>query len=130
MIKMQFSKQPYRISPRRIVGFVVAIAILAILLSSVLELYQKHKAIRAHIENLKEDKGILEEKYTTIHDLNTRIETQEGKEYILRDKYRLVRPGEGLIVVTTAEQKEQSAEKQPVLKRFWNTLLKGLGLGS
>ncbi len=127
---MQFSKQPYRISPRRIVGFVVAIAILAILLSSVLELYQKHKAIRAHIENLKEDKGILEEKYTTIHDLNTRIETQEGKEYILRDKYRLVRPGEGLIVVTTAEQKEQSAEKQPVLKRFWNTLLKGLGLGS
>ena len=130
MIKMQFSKQPYRISPRRIVGFVVAIAILAILLSSVLELYQKHKAIRAHIENLKEDKGILEEKYTTIHDLNTRIETQEGKEYILRDKYRLVRPGEGLIVVTTAEQKEQSAEKQPVLKLFWNTLLKGLGLGS
>lgn len=127
---MQFSKQPYRISPRRIVGFVVAIAILAILLSSVLELYQKHKAIRAHIENLKEDKGILEEKYTTIHDLNTRIETQEGKEYILRDKYRLVRPGEGLIVVTTSEQKEQSAEKQPVLKRFWNTLLKGLGLGS
>ncbi len=127
---MQFSKQPYRISPRRIVGFVVAIAILAILLSSVLELYQKHKAIRAHIENLKEDKGILEEKYTTIHDLNTRIETQEGKEYILRDKYRLVRPGEGLIVVTTLQQKEQSAEKQPVLKRFWNTLLKGLGLGS
>lgn len=130
MIKMQFSKQPYRISPRRIVGFVVAIAILAILLSSVLELYQKHRTIRAHIENLKEDKGILEEKYTTIHDLNTRIETQEGKEYILRDKYRLVRPGEGLIVVTTSEQKEQSAEKQPVLKRFWNTLLKGLGLGS
>lgn len=128
MPKMQLSKPERIVSPRRVVGFIVAVAIFALLASSVVELYRKHRAIRLHISDLKNDKISLEQKYTSIRDLNDRIETVEGKEYVLRDKYRLVRPGEGLIVVTAPETTLDTT-KAPALQRFWHTLLRAIGIG-
>lgn len=127
MPQTQLSPSRRPISPRRILALGVALAVLAILLSSVVELYKKHRAIRAHIYELTKDKAALEGKYQAAVALNERIETREGKEYILRDKYRMVKPGEGLIVVTNETTLSQEEEQKPPFRRFWDSILRGLG---
>lgn len=127
MAKTQFSASRRTLSPRRILGLLIAIAVFALLLSSVIELYKKHRAIRLRIDELTEDKKALEEKYQSAVATNERITTQEGKEYILRDKYRMVKPGEGLIVVTSDTAVPSEQEDTPAFRRFWDSLLRGLG---
>lgn len=127
MAQTQFHSHNRFMSPRRILGLVIALGVLALLISSVGSLYKKHRFIRAHINELKKDQEILVQKYQTVSDLNQRIETDEGKEYILRDKYRMIRPGEGLIVVAD-EPIVVSNEKKPIFRRFWDSILRGIGI--
>lgn len=127
MAQTQFHSHSRFISPRRILGLVIALGVLAILVSSVSNLYKKHRVIRAHINELKKDQEVLAQKYQTVSDLNQRIETTEGKEYILRDKYRMIRPGEGLIVVAD-EPTTTVVEKKPIFRRFWDSILRGIGV--
>lgn len=127
MPQTQLSSSRRTISPRRILALGIALVVLAILLSSVVELYRKHRAIRAHISELAKDKAMLEGKYQAAVALNERIETQEGKEYILRDKYRMVKPGEGLIVVTNDDAVSEEEVRKPAFRRFWDSILRGLG---
>lgn len=105
----------------------MAFGVFAILLSSVSNLYTKHRAIRAHISELKRDKEALDEKYQTVTSLNEYIETDDGREYVLRDKYRMIRQGEGLIVVTDKDTEGVVDKKRPALRRFWDSIRRGLG---
>lgn len=128
MAQAQFHSHKRFISPRRILGFIVAVGVLALLISSVGGLYKKHRIIRAHINELKKDQEILDQKYQTVSDLNQRIETIEGREYVLRDKYRMIRPGEGLIVVADQPSGMPTPQKSKVFRRFWDSILKGIGV--
>ncbi len=129
MAQTQFQSSRRTLSPRRILALLIALAVCALLLSSVFELYKKHRAIRLRIDELAEDKKDLEGKYSSAVATNERIATPEGKEYILRDKYRMVKPGEGLIVVTSETAVVPEEPRKPALRRFWDSLLRGLGLG-
>lgn len=110
-----------KVSPKRILALLVALIVCAVLFSSVLELFKKQQKIRVSIKEFEKEKQELQEKYTRVSELNTRVQTKEGQEYILRDKYRMVRPGEELIVVTedslVAVEKKQSG-----FRRFWDRL--------
>lgn len=128
MAQTQFNQKRRLISPRRVLGLVIALGVLAILVSSVSSLYKKHRVIRAHINELKKDQVVLAEKYKSVTDLNERIETTEGREYVLRDKYRMIRPGEGLIVVADQPETVNPKEKTKVLRRFWDSILTGVGI--
>ncbi|MBP6857807.1 MAG: hypothetical protein KBC11_01285 [Candidatus Pacebacteria bacterium] len=116
------------IGPKLILKWIVSVVIFALILSSVIGLFSKHKKIREQIKELKEEEVSLKQKKQTLSEVNEYIETPEGQEYIFRDKYRLVKPGEGIIVVTKKEEAEPLPTKKPALRRFWDSIKRGLGL--
>ncbi len=115
-------------SARAILTWVVAVLLFLLLLSSVVNLFIKYRAMRAHIRELKDEQLHLQEKKASLTATNEFIATPEGKEQIFRDKYRLVKPGEGIIVITKEPEKSSVEAKKPALRRFWDSLLAGLGL--
>jgi cell division protein FtsB len=116
------------IGARRILIWIVSVAIFIVLLSSVIELFIKYKGIRRHIKELKSDRISLEQKKNDLVETNEFIKTPEGQERIFRDKYRLVKPGEGIIIITEPVKTEDLAPKKPVFRRFWDSIRSGLGL--
>lgn len=117
------------ISAKLIMVGVVAVLLFSLLLSSVIGLLTKYIAMRKHINSLKIEQSSLKQKQDALVKMNNYIETLEGKEYVFRDKYRLVKPGEQMIVIVNEEPKsEDLGDKKPVFGVFWGNLLKGLGL--
>jgi cell division protein FtsB len=116
------------VGARRILIWVVSVAVFVILLSSVIELFIKYKGIRRHIKELKSDRISLEQKKNDLVATNEFIKTPEGQERIFRDKYRMVKPGEGIIIITEPTKTEDLEAKKPVFRRFWESIRSGLGL--
>ncbi len=116
------------LSARAILTAIVAVVLFLLMLSSVVNLFLKYRAMRVHIRELKEEQVHLEEKKASLTATNEFIGTPEGKEQIYRDKYRVVKPGEGIIVITQEPQPQSAEQKRPALRRFWDSLLSGLGL--
>ena len=110
-----------------LLGF-VAFFVFFLLLSSVFSLSKKYFAIRANIKELRDQELRLKEKKVSVTNANDFLETTEGKEQIFRNTYRLVKPGEGIVVITKEESKTQSTRKKPNIEIFWDSILRGLRL--
>lgn len=116
------------LSARAILVAIIALGLFLLMLSSVVNLFIKYRAMRAHIRELKEEQVHLQEKKVSLTTTNEFIGTPSGKEEIFRDKYRLVKPGEGIIVIIQEPERLRVEERKPALRRFWDSLLAGLGL--
>ncbi len=116
-----------RVSPKRILGTVVALVVLFILLFSVLSVAQKYIGIRRHIRELATEQQSLKEKQERLATMNTYLETPEGAEEVLREKYNVVKPGEGVIVVVDTPT-ELPPAKGSAVSRWWQSILGGLGI--
>ena len=128
MPKIQLTKKDRKISgPKLILIWIVFLIIFLMMLSSVFNLFIKYKKIKSHIKELKQEELILKEKKEKLIDSNNYIETPEGQEQIFREKYRVVKPGEGLIIITK-DEKPIIDTKKPILKRFWDSIKQGLGI--
>ena len=116
------------IGAKTILAAVVSLFIFLLLLSSVVNLFTKYRSIRGHIKELKLEQAQLQQKKESVTAMNAYIATPEGKEEVFRDKYRLVKPGEGMVVITTDQDSPEPAERKPAIVRFWDTIMRGLGL--
>lgn len=117
------------VSAKLVLTAMVAVLLFSLLLSSVIGLMNKYVAMRRHINSLKEEQSSLKQKQESVTKMNDYINTPEGKEFIFRDKYRVVKPGEQMIVITNEPEKEvNNNEKPPVFRRFWDSILRGLGV--
>lgn len=125
MSKTQFIAKS--ISPRRLLGTLAALVIAFILLVSVVSVAQKYFFIRKHIKELTAEQAELEQKKANLDRMNAYLATPEGAEYALRDKYNVVKPGEGVIMVV--ESPTQAPEvKRSAVSRWWHAIVRGLGL--
>jgi hypothetical protein len=124
---MPIRKQQNRTSPKRILATVVALTVAIILLASVIGLAEKYVTIRKRVHDLKIEEQRLAEKQGQLAKTNSYIETREGEERELREKYNVVKPGEGMIVITDPVDVVDSGPTSRV-GRWWDSLLKGLGL--
>ncbi len=127
MTKIQSDNKKRPISAKQILLAIIAILLFALLLSSVFGLMNKYFAMRGHIRGLKQEKLALEQKKALVTNMNDYIDTKEGQERVFRDKYRLLKPGEGLIVVTNEEPVSSSEVKKPAIRRLWDSIKAGLG---
>ncbi len=106
----------------------IALVIFFMLLSSVLGLFAKYRAIRSHIKDLKQEESNLTKKKDAVTEQNKYLNTPEGKEQVFRDTYRLIKPGEGIVVITSDKEVVEDTDKKPGIQRFWESILEGLGL--
>ncbi len=119
-----------RLSPKLILGFVVALVVFFLLLTSVIGLAEKHTALRREIENLENKQGELKSKHESLIATNEYLKTAEGKEEVFRTKYNVVKPGEGMIVITTTPKLPAPPTPKSAVARFWDSILRGLGFRS
>lgn len=98
------------------------------LLASVVGLAEKYIAIRKRVRDLKEEQQRLVKKQETLVKTNAYIETTEGEERELREKYNVVKPGEGMIVITNPANIGTDTGPTTRVGRWWDALLRGLGI--
>jgi cell division protein FtsB len=119
MKEFQQKKKIKNITHSRYVVFVLVFFIF-ILLSSVVDLYQKKQRVLKFQNESKIELARMSQKNA---ELNTDIETlstERGRESLIRQKYNVKTPGEGVIVVTTEEIKGEGIAA--VKTDFWYTI--------
>lgn len=106
-------------APSLLLCIALTIALL-ILISSVVQLARKQAGVRSSIRQLKAEHSALLEKEQDLEAVINYLQTPEGKEQALRDKYRLVKPGEDLVIITDPESQSDAAatKKDSFFKRF------------
>lgn len=115
-------------STKTILLFVVAIFVFFMILSSVIQLTKKYLSIRNHISELKKEEIELRQKKENLAKSNLFLETPEGKEKVFRDSYRLIKKGEGIVVITKEPSSSSETGKISTIKRFWDSILRALHL--
>ncbi len=95
-----------------------------LLLSSVISLVRKQIGIKRSIELLKIEQAALVTKQENLTETIEYLSTTDGKEQVLRDKYRLVKPGEGLVVITEPLPNTEAkiTEKRSFFGRFFGAI--------
>jgi cell division protein FtsB len=124
---MSKSSTQRHISPKALLGLVVALIVAFLLLLSVINVAQKYFGIRRHIRDLATEKTELEAKHAKLEERNAYLATSEGTETILREKYNVTKPGEGIVVVVDPTPSiPEGSEKGDMT--WWQKILAGLGL--
>lgn len=130
MAKMQFQqKQHSALSTRWLIGALVALLVFFLLLTSVIGLAEKHFALKNRIKELRAEEVSLREKEASLKATNAFLQTPEGKEQALREKYNLVKPGEGMVIVTQDEASKQALEEKGFVSKWWEAIKRVLGFG-
>jgi len=128
MAKTQFTpKRQSSVSPKRVLQAFLAVGVALWLLSSVIGLIGKYALIHRKVRDLKEEKVDAVEKKEELETMNSFIDSDEGRERILRTKYNVVKPGEGVVVITDTDPIVPPEHKSAVGK-WWDSLLRGVGL--
>lgn len=127
MQKKQLHERQKKTSPKRVLAAAVALTVVFLLLASVISLAEKYIAIRKRLRDLKDEQAALVEKQETLRATNEYIETNEGRERELRAKYNVIKPGEGVVIITEPVPSKESEESQSRVGRWWESLLRGLG---
>lgn len=128
MAKKQFSENHHHsISPKRILGSVVALIVFFLLLTSVIGLGQKYFTLKSRSKELSEEQSELTQKEKTLSETNAYLATPEGTEESLRERYNYIKPGEQIIVITP-DPAASTPEPSTGIVHWWQELLKGLGI--
>jgi cell division protein FtsB len=134
MSRMQFLKnsptirQKTNISPRAIILLTVSATVAFLLFLSVFNVSKKYFDIRNNIEKLENEKSELESKRANLKEINERINSPDGIEQSLRDKYNVVKPGEGIIIVTGVSKLADAGEEKSRISKWWDDILHGIGI--
>lgn len=129
MTKAQLPPKPRAVSPKRILATLVAVVVFFLLLTSVINLFEKYRALKKGRAELYKEQEALVHKKVQLKETNAYLETDEGKEQALRDKYNVVKPGEGMIIITTPALEAPEPVHRSRVGRWWDAIVGGLGFG-
>lgn len=95
------------------------IVVLFITASSFISMVGKYTSSRRELVQKKQEYVALEEKKAESRALYNSFETQEGRELYIREKYRVVKPGEELIILS---DREDESLDLPPKKTLWQKI--------
>ena len=125
---IEISAPKKKLSPRAILAFLLSSIVAFLLFFSVSNVSQKYFGIRGNIKKLQEDKSILEKKRQNLQEINILLDTPDGIEQSLRNKYNVVKPGEGIIIVTGAGLSDEIPPEKRGVSKWWDDILHGIGV--
>ncbi len=129
MAKTQFTEKKQRLSYKRLLGALIALVLAFLLLTSVVSVASKYFAIKRHIKELNQEQATLAAKHESLEKKNAYLATPAGQEQALRDKYNVVKPGEGMIVIVPPDVSREPEDKPSAVSRWWSAIIAGLGIG-
>jgi cell division protein FtsB len=93
----------------------VGVVVLFITASSFISMVGKYTSSRRELNQKKQEYVELEEKKAESRALYNSFETQEGRELYIREKYRVVKPGEELIILSDSETNDSTVPQKRTL---------------
>lgn len=85
-------------------------------------IYAKEHNSRMEVERLEKKKAEIETRLATVSKSADRLGTDSGIEYEIRNKFDVVKEGEGVIVVVDKEIPLPEEEKKGFLEKFWGSV--------
>lgn len=110
------------ISIQSFIKTIVLLGLFFILCGSVFSLTKKYIALRSNIKNQKEQEQKLLDKKTKLQSKTALLATPLGTEIALRDKYRILKPNEGMVIITAPIEAQPEASKSRIV-RFWDMIV-------
>jgi hypothetical protein len=101
---------------------IVLLGLFFVLCSSVISLGKKYIVLRKNIQSLKEAQSLLVDKKIKLEEKTALLKTPLGQEITIRDKYRVVKPNEGVVVITTPAAVSVEVKKSRIV-RFWDMIV-------
>lgn len=101
---------------------VVLLVVLGLMIHGLYGVYQKEKESRIEVERVKKEQAAVEGRYDNIQKGSEDLKSEAGIEAEIRNKFDVVKPGEGVIVVVNRNTTAIETDKQGVLKKFWNSI--------
>jgi len=86
----------------------------------IIDLIQREKETSSIKEMTLDEINILKEKESYLSGEILKLETDEGKEEIIRDKYPVVKEGEKMVIIVDEEMKNGSLLDGESSHGFWN----------
>lgn len=111
-------KQPYS-TVKTTLFLLLGIIVLFVTASSFISMIVKYSASRRELSQKKEEFELLQNKKQEAIELYNSLETQEGRELYIREKYRVVKPGEELIILSDPTEETGDVLKK---KTFWQKI--------
>ncbi len=88
---------------------------------NVVGLIEKNRETNKRKNILTEEKKYLEERKTLLNSQIEKLETEEGKEFIIRSKYPLAKPGERVLTIIE-EENSVISEDATEESGFWRDI--------
>lgn len=123
MLKTQFKSKRKKVSPKQLLLTSAALIAALVMLASIISVAKKYFEVKRYITELNTEQSTLKQKYQNLVKNNDYLATPDGEEQVLRDKYNMVRPGEGLIIITDSSSNEIPVEKTSRLTKWWQSLI-------
>ena len=120
---MKFKKSNYKFwhSP---FALVLLFCILILFGYKIIDLIQKERET-AYKKNLVLDKiDSLQERESSLSLDISKLETEEGKEEVIREKYQVAKEGEKMVIIVDEENKDSSVTEEKTSHGFWNWVKK------
>jgi len=120
---MKFKKSNYKFwhSP---FALVLLFCILILFGYKIIDLIQKERET-AYKKNLILDKiDSLQGRESSLSLDISKLETEEGKEEVIREKYQVAKEGEKMVIIVDEENKDSSVTEEKTSHGFWNWIKK------
>jgi cell division protein FtsB len=84
--------------------------------------YTKERNSRFEVERTLKEKDALDKRYQVISEQSDALKSDIGVESEIRNKFDVVKDGEGVIVIVDRDVPIIEEDKRGVLKRFWDSV--------
>ena len=85
--------------------------------------YAKERDSREEMERILKQKQELQARLDTMNGHNELLKTEAGVEAEIRNKFDVVKQGEGVVVIVDKEIPMIEADKRGVMKKFWDSVV-------
>ena len=104
--------------------------ILLLLIKGVFSVYSKEQESQSEINRIQSQKAELQKRYENITEQSDALKSDTGVESEIRNKFDVVKQGEGVIVIVDKEVPVIQEDNRSVLKKFWDSVKGVFGGGA
>lgn len=101
------------------IALTLLLVVFGAFLKATVGVYQKERLARAQRELIEERVYTLEERRATLSRDLERLETERGVEEEIREKFRVVKEGEQLLILVDENQTANARNVRPIENRGW-----------
>lgn len=84
--------------------------------------YTKERNSRIEVDRALKEKEVLDKRYQVMSEQSDALKSDIGIESEIRNKFDVVKEGEGVIVIVDKDMPIIEEDKRGVLKRFWDSV--------